>query len=62
MADATEIYDTICVGAGPANLAFAASMKSSNQKILLIEMGKQRLAAFHINFLTFIFVYCDATA
>ena len=25
-------------------------------------MGKQRLAAFHINFLTFLFLYCDATA
>jgi predicted flavoprotein YhiN len=49
------------IGAGPANLAFAASAKSSNQKILLIEMGKQHCAAFHIILLTFLFVYCDAT-
>ena len=25
-------------------------------------VGKQRLAAFHIIFLTFLFIYCDATA
>lgn len=40
MADPTEIYDMLCVGAGPANLAFAASVQSAQQKILIIEMGK----------------------
>jgi hypothetical protein len=27
-----------------------------------VAVGKQRLAAAHMDFLTFLFVYCDATA